>query len=479
MKLLLSIGLLLASTTLGVAQDKFVNSATATSQETVCCREGQLNNIIKNLTREVPKANAERRSELFRQIKKANRLLTADAPTRVATQRDVLDSVITSYIERQTKRIKTYSYNDAGRLAVMTKSEVSADGVETPVEKYVFYCETPTQEGSDYYYWFEDEWVGVTGSKSDHNANGYQTLYETHEWNSTTKSYCTTFKEVWKYDESGNEILLEEWSDYDMESGEYGTHTTTEHAYSADGQITLYAKYNHVDGQKLLLEKDEIVLDDAGRTISNVYFSGRDEEADTWGSAYKREYNYNANGQIIYHSYYRWDNTTKSFVLQEEDSYDDKGRTTMEFYLSNPGVGYRYTYDYDDDALTCLQTYYETNTDMYPEFGDPSYLLTTYKDSVLGNPLSSVSYDSEHNIDKTRRYVYKAITAEDTTAINKVAADHEMITVLGRKITTEGAESVSVYNLAGQLISTDAVTSVEPGTYIVRVDGKSIKVLVK
>lgn len=54
-----------------------------------------------------------------------------------------------------------------------------------------------------------------------------------------------------------------------------------------------------------------------------------------------------------------------------------------------------------------------------------------------------------------------------------------MITVLGRKITTEGAETVSVYNLSGQLISKDAVTSVEPGTYIVRADGKSIKVLVK
>lgn len=290
MKLLLTIGFLLASSTIGMAQDKIASSETSVAQEAVNHRERQLNDIIKNLTLQVPKANAERRTELFRQIQKTYSMLTAGVPMTVATQKEVLDSVIIFYL--------------------------------TPYS-----------------------------------------------------------------------------------------------AYNAAGLRTLYATYNYVDGQKSLSEK-------------------------------------------------------------VETSYDEKGRITMDVNLPEIGAGYKCTNHYDDDELTWLHTYQYTDKDMYPQLGDPEYTLIHYKDSLFGNPIQLITY-TDNTAKKTERYVYKKITVEDTTAINKVAEDHQMITVLGRKITTEGTETVSVYNLSGQLISKDGVASVEPGTYIVRADGKSIKVLVK
>ena len=66
-----------------------------------------------------------------------------------------------------------------------------------------------------------------------------------------------------------------------------------------------------------------------------------------------------------------------------------------------------------------------------------------------------------------------------TTAVNMVAADGTTIVVRGDKIVTSNAKNVQVSDMGGQVISTAATTTVRPGLYVVKADGKVVKVQVK
>lgn len=69
--------------------------------------------------------------------------------------------------------------------------------------------------------------------------------------------------------------------------------------------------------------------------------------------------------------------------------------------------------------------------------------------------------------------------SEAYTAINNVINDAVNVSVNGRTINVAGASKVAIYNTAGSLVGSNAVTQLPAGVYIVVADGNCFKVVVR
>ena len=69
--------------------------------------------------------------------------------------------------------------------------------------------------------------------------------------------------------------------------------------------------------------------------------------------------------------------------------------------------------------------------------------------------------------------------SEAYTAINNVINDAVNVSVNGRTINVAGASKVAIYNTAGSLVGSNAVTQLLAGVYIVVADGNCFKVVVR
>lgn len=69
--------------------------------------------------------------------------------------------------------------------------------------------------------------------------------------------------------------------------------------------------------------------------------------------------------------------------------------------------------------------------------------------------------------------------SEAYTAINNVINDAVNVSVNGRTINVAGAQRVAIYNTAGSLVGSNAVTQLPAGVYIVVADGNCFKVVVR
>lgn len=79
----------------------------------------------------------------------------------------------------------------------------------------------------------------------------------------------------------------------------------------------------------------------------------------------------------------------------------------------------------------------------------------------------------------TNYIVYLTKTPSEITAINEVDNDAVKISVDNGSISVLGAKQVAIYNTAGALVSSNAITQLPAGIYLVVADGKCFKVIVK
>ena len=79
----------------------------------------------------------------------------------------------------------------------------------------------------------------------------------------------------------------------------------------------------------------------------------------------------------------------------------------------------------------------------------------------------------------TNYIVYLTKAPQAYTAINNVINDAVNVSVNGRTINVAGASKVAIYNTAGSLVGSNAVTQLPAGVYIVVADGNCFKVVVR
>ena len=97
------------------------------------------------------------------------------------------------------------------------------------------------------------------------------------------------------------------------------------------------------------------------------------------------------------------------------------------------------------------------------------------KPTTSGNPLLRAQGGA--NFDNFVVYLTKA--PDVVTAVSNIADDHVGIGVASGVLTVTGAKRIKVYNAAGALVSTSAITRLPAGVYIVVADAKCQKVLVR
>ena len=106
-----------------------------------------------------------------------------------------------------------------------------------------------------------------------------------------------------------------------------------------------------------------------------------------------------------------------------------------------------------------------------------------YKASTDGKVIGGNLYEINPATSSEQYYPFIIVSDKglvDNSGISGIeAGDGVTISVVNGSVEVAGAASVAVYDIYGRLVGESASTSVEPGVYVVRADGKVAKVLVK
>lgn len=357
-------------------------------------------------------------------------LLLSAATTALAQSTARLDSTVAydySYGGNPKITVTHYSY-DKGELDESYSETYFQDtpGERTLTEKYEYFTGT-VDRGYARFYWDSDRqtWIFDEGIYYEVDEYDLETVVATQ-----------------------NIVATEDGTDYYFTSRE-------EKEFNENGNVTSWAFFNNVGAP----------------TFQN------------WSCTHLYEYTYYANGQTHMITEYRPDEETGQLVVYGYYEYDANGNTLNSLTRNNftqPNYWEKYETVIDEDNLTSTFSYSTRQLDEY-DFKTQYSTQTVYGDSIGGKVIERRSYNADGTLTATAKfnYIYMTITIDDETAINQVAADGQAINVVGHKIITRGASRVTVHDINGQLISTSAVTEVKPGFYIVRADGKTIKVMVK
>ncbi|KAF0237174.1 MAG: hypothetical protein FD181_2098 [Prolixibacteraceae bacterium] len=128
-----------------------------------------------------------------------------------------------------------------------------------------------------------------------YNGNGKETQQTDYSWDSyTSKQWEPSSKYESTYDSQGNLILLLE-SDYTYVNNTmtWKLRSKVEYTYDPNGNLTQELEYDLDNNNQLVLD-DKIVYayDGAGNNTLNFYYSNWDVQTNQWGDIYKEEYTY-------------------------------------------------------------------------------------------------------------------------------------------------------------------------------------------
>lgn len=372
-------------------------------------------------------------------------LLATNAAFAQTTAR--LDSTVARDNSYDDPRITVthYAYAPDGVLA-QTRSEtyaLSAPDQRTPTERQDYFTASD-ERGQVKYTWDSDKqaWRFVEGSYKEVDENDGTTVLATQDLiaNADTTGYRFSSRTEYTYDEGGR-----------LTSKSYFINPSAPPSWAAPRRARVYASTSR-------------------DTIS-------------WTPYLRYEYSFFANGAERSIAEYDVDQSTGQFKLNSYVEWDKNGDIINRLEPHNynhPKYWEKYETVVDQDSLTAT-TYYSVRYEGEADFTLYNIQQIVYADSIGGRILSQRKYAEDGTIAERYdyNYIFATITIGDETAVNHVAADGQTVRVVGRKITTRGARHVTVHNAAGQLISTNDVTPVEPGIYIVQADGKTIKVVVK
>lgn len=117
------------------------------------------------------------------------------------------------------------------------------------------------------------------------------------------------------------------------------------------------------------------------------------------------------------------------------------------------------------------------------DFSYPKSVSAMYKASTDGKVIGGNLYEINPATSSEQYYPFIIVSDKglvDNSGISGIeAGDGVTISVVNGSVEVAGAASVAVYDIYGRLVGESASTSVEPGVYVVRADGKVAKVLVK
>lgn len=375
----------------------------------------------------------------------------------------------------------------------------------------------------------------INGSQTDYTYNERGLCTSQTDWNYNNGSWRKLMCQMAEYDEFGSICMNATLSGWDNSINGWTSGEKKVALYKSmkNGDGTYLAvsggyEWDSAAQDWKIINEETLEYDDYGR-IAEQKALHQDNSGSFWGYWYK--YEYFANEKTKSYSY-SWDDTNKKWTLNEYSIslFDENGcQSHTDVYNGKDELKYGNDYTWQKimlDPIVYPDIFFvgsETSwsflagkeaTDLgggkvewknvtikkTDEFKFASSDWTTfnwglnYGDQPIptdqdvrltsGPSSQNITLDiqtDEVNCESILLDVINGIVHIKTvpTGVSEIGADKARIEVEDGSIAVTGAKQVAVYNAGGSLVGNTARTAVEPGIYMVKADGKTVKVAVK
>lgn len=405
----------------------------------------------------------------------------------------------------------TYTYNTYGSIlsVIVTKYNYGTSGNTYRHKDEEEYDENNNLTAHTEYEYVAGSWTPQMRWEEEYDEeNNLCSTADLSGWDANLKTWTTGRKQTVLYKKTRLGLLyLAVWGTYDWDASQKN--------WMIINQVTKkYEEDNHIY-KDLLVQEDSLYRkgnEILGYIISYEYdVVGKLSRSDTWqwkdGSSHLLTYTlygYDKHGYGLLTSTQTFDSDG---YLLSSDSYEwknfENGTVTYpDLYMVGSFTGWDFQEDWiGEDMGDGIVEWHNVTLNKNDQFklvagsdwsAPYNFGLYEYSPVPVNSivPLQktgassniSVQMDAEETTFKTIRLDLKNETLyieSDPTGVDEVNAPQAGVTVKGNRICVADAKHVAVYNADGSLVGNTAETTVEPGVYMVKADGKTVKVAVK
>ena len=341
------------------------------------------------------------------------------------------------------------------------------------------------------YYWdsYDTVWVGNNKREEAYDENGNQILYGSYSWNYERQDWQGYYRDVYAYDSNGFPTLSESYR-WDEDEWAWVGSSKTESEYDADGNKIMTAYYYSTDTLGNWIGSDKYI----NYTKDNISYSESyywDDVRNDWRGNYKSEYS-NSEGYYMSTSY-EWDDTEWCWVgsYKDEQTYTENSMETINYFWDrSANVWVKDTKEKKEIIETASSvksvltisnwnindskweyTSRESIEDVYNSNGNEEYQLNLIEGY---NPVTSWIQTLAIKL----VYVYSSLSG-----VSDIPVDLNISVADGMILVTSADDAaISVASASGTQVTrgTGSVSAaVVPGIYLITVDGKTVKVVVR
>ena len=313
--------------------------------------------------------------------------------------------------------------------------------------------------GSYYWDYSNHEWYGSRKTVSAYDSNGYETLYIDYNWDYELKDWVADSKSEYEYDEYGNQVMSAYYYEMDSEGNWIGS---SKYSYYTKDGITYNERYewDYDRNDWYGMYKDEYCHDE------NYYMSTSyswDYNEWCWVGSEKREEISNGNVSDI--TTYYWDRASNSWIASQKEQ-DEVVETPLSIKFIHTES------EWDIRASRWVYTTRVTEEEAYQANDNLDYQLM--KKEVY-KPVTS-TWMEDYTIKQV--YVYKSLTG-----VRQVNVDMDIRVDDGKIIVNAPDDSaIRISAVSGSQVASgkgQVEAAVAPGIYLITVDGKTVKVVVR
>lgn len=275
------------------------------------------------------------------------------------------------------------------------------------------------ESGRATYHYGNGEWICEYKYRNELIEPFYLTsLEEEYLWDYELQELIGNYKNVYEYDDYGNEIRRENYYGWDFVNNcfAYGQMNEREYQHVGDyNNRTIKEYYYYLSNGKWIGDcAYDYGYDESGRNTLNGYRYGWNYDFGTWAEGSKTEGAYNENGFYIKHNNYIWSAEKSDWICQRAQSneFDQNGNNTqyIRIVYNNDGTvsyGYKYEYTFDENNRLLKDECYEYHVDTDTWLRAYKYVYTYNEFGIETSEYYSVDIYNEYYLSQKDLYFYE------------------------------------------------------------------------
>lgn len=392
-----------------------------------------------------------------------------------------------------TVQVKEWGYNDQNLCtsAQMFEYDFRNDNSILSGVKYNYGYDNSGNNTKEECFYYEDEnWIPIYRDEWGWDGNYQYMNLSLSGWDNASKKWTKGIKNINELIRNGKTSVSGDYK-WDADKQQWSVINEFISTYDNYGNQTMYSEQKQTsDGYEGYRGTDERISAEYGTYNHYVW----DNNTNGWVKDWYRNIQYDENG-----------NTANATTYNADDSFDNKVEYTWQkFFIGNTEFPDCYfmsdanTWTFDKNNIgkdmgNGIVVWNDLTIKKGQEFKFASEDWTTFNwgcklDEYIpfdqpvqltynGANISITMEADEITFKTVSLNVLAGVVAFETypTSIDSPDAQRLNIYASNGKIVVQNAKSVKVYSASGELISTTSVTPVQKGLYIVKADGKTVK----